>query len=102
MRNFANATLILSFCLVAAGDLTLTVAQETQQSESYIRLHYTKHEYMVPMRDGVKLMTSVFVPHDTTKTYPMLMKRTPYNVAPYGEDAVWKPAANLDWAGRWH
>ena len=86
MRNFANATLILSFCLVAAGDLTLTVAQETQQSESYIRLHYTKHEYMVPMRDGVKLMTSVFVPNDTTKTYPMLMKRTPYNVAPYGED----------------
>ena len=54
--------------------------------ESYIRLHYSKHEYMVPMRDGVKLMTSVFVPKDTTKTYPILMKRTPYNVSPYGAD----------------
>ena len=86
MRNFANATLILSFCLVAAGSVTPAVAQEAHLSESYIRLHYTKHEYMVPMRDGVKLMTSVFVPNDTTKAYPMLMKRTPYNVAPYGED----------------
>ena len=80
MRIFINTTLFLCFSLAVAG------AQEPQQSESYIRLHYTKHEYMVPMRDGVKLMTSVFVPNDTTKTYPMLMKRTPYNVAPYGAD----------------
>ncbi|MFO1003978.1 MAG: CocE/NonD family hydrolase [Planctomycetaceae bacterium] len=59
---------------------------DPQTTESYIRLHYTKHEYMVPMRDGVKLMTSVFIPKDTEKTYPILMKRTPYNVAPYGEE----------------
>ncbi len=61
-------------------------AQEPSQLESYIRLHYTKNEQMVPMRDGVKLFTSIFVPRDTTKTYPILMKRTPYNVGPYGED----------------
>ncbi|MEI8383311.1 MAG: CocE/NonD family hydrolase [Planctomycetota bacterium] len=61
-------------------------AQEPSQLESYIRLHYTKTEQMVPMRDGVKLFTSIFVPRDTTKTYPILMKRTPYNVGPYGED----------------
>jgi putative CocE/NonD family hydrolase len=41
---------------------------------------------MVPMRDGVKLMTVVFVPKETGKAYPILMKRTPYNVAPYGEE----------------
>jgi putative CocE/NonD family hydrolase len=61
-------------------------AQEASQQESYLRLHYIKSEHMVPMRDGVKLFTSVFVPRDTTKTYPFLMKRTPYNVSPYGED----------------
>lgn len=61
-------------------------AQEPTQLESYIRLHYMKSEHMIPMRDGVKLFTSVFVPTDTTKTYPFLIKRTPYNVAPYGED----------------
>jgi putative CocE/NonD family hydrolase len=61
-------------------------AQDAQQLESYIRLHYTKHEYMVPMRDGVKLFTSVFVPRDTSRKYPILMKRTPYSCAPYGAD----------------
>ena len=86
MRNVIRAALVLSLWSVAAGGSRLAVAQEIQQPESYIRLHYTKHEYMVPMRDGVKLMTSVFVPNDSTKTYPMLMKRTPYNVGPYGKD----------------
>ena len=34
--------------------------------ESYIRLHYTKQEQLIPMRDGVKLFTSIYVPRDTT------------------------------------
>ena len=86
MRNVLRAALVLSLWCVAMGSSSRAVAQEIQQPESYNRLHYTKHEYLVPMRDGVKLMTSVFVPNDSTKTYPMLMKRTPYNVGPYGED----------------
>ena len=86
MRNVVLAAFILSVWFVSAGGSSRVFAQEIQQPESYIRLHYTKHEYMIPMRDGVKLMTSVFVPNDATKTYPMLMKRTPYNVGPYGED----------------
>lgn len=74
-----------------AGILVLFVssslmAQDATQLENYIRLHYAKSEHMIPMRDGVKLFTSVFTPRDTTRTYPLLMKRTPYNVAPYGED----------------
>jgi uncharacterized protein len=65
----------------------LAAAQSLDNSlESYIRLHYEKHEHQIPMRDGVKLFTSVFVPKDTNRKYPLLMKRTPYSVAPYGED----------------
>ena len=30
----------------------------------YTRAHYTKHDYRIPMRDGVKLFTSVYVPKD--------------------------------------
>ena len=86
MRNIARVLLLLSFLFVTFDGSLPVVAQEPSQLESYIRLHYSKHEHMVPMRDGVKLMTSVFIPRDATKTYPMLMKRTPYNVAPYGED----------------
>ena len=52
----------------------------------YIRANYTKFEYRVPMRDGVRLFTSVYVPNDRTKTYPILMVRTPYTASPYGLD----------------
>ncbi len=86
MQKNASVLLLLSLLLVTLDSSQEVVAQEPSQLESYIRLHYSKHEHMVPMRDGVKLMTSVFIPRDTTKTYPMLMQRTPYNVAPYGED----------------
>jgi putative CocE/NonD family hydrolase len=54
-----------------------------------VRENYTKFEYRVPMRDGVKLFTSVYVPKDVFtdgKTYPIMLTRTPYNVAPYGID----------------
>ncbi|MCY2973297.1 MAG: CocE/NonD family hydrolase [Planctomycetota bacterium] len=77
---------VFDFSNTLSNRSTRLVAEEPLQLESYIRLHYTKHEYMVPMRDGVKLMTSVFVPKDTTKQYPFLIKRTPYSVRPYGED----------------
>lgn len=86
MRYVVRVILVLSLWSNTFRISDQVVAQETQSLESYIRLHYTKHEFMIPMRDGIKLMTAVFVPNDTTRTYPMLMKRTPYNVAPYGID----------------
>ena len=52
-----------------------------------IQAHYTKYEYMIPMRDGVKLYTAVYAPKDTSATYPFLLMRTPYGVKPYGIDA---------------
>ena len=38
------------------------------------------------MRDGKRLFTSIYVPKDTSRSYPFLMTRTPYSVAPYGVD----------------
>lgn len=51
-----------------------------------VREQYTKYEYMIPMRDGVKLYTAVYHPKDTTKKYPVLFSRTPYSCQPYGSD----------------
>ena len=51
-----------------------------------VKATYTKYEYRIPMRDGVKLHTSVYVPKDDSQTYPILMTRTPYSCAPYGID----------------
>jgi uncharacterized protein len=50
----------------------------------YIKDNYTKTEYQIPMRDGKKLFTSVYVPKDQSKRYPFMMDRTCYSVAPYG------------------
>lgn len=46
--------------------------------------HYDKTEIQIAMRDGVKLFTSIYTPKDKSKTYPILMQRTCYSVAPYG------------------
>lgn len=51
-----------------------------------VKAHYTKYEYRIPMRDGVRLFAAVYVPKDTSHPYPFLMTRTPYSVGPYGED----------------
>ena len=51
-----------------------------------IREYYTKYEYSIPMRDGVKLATHVYVPKDDTHVWPLLMQRTPYSIQPYGID----------------
>ena len=55
--------------------------------EDYVRAHYTKYELRIPMRDGKRLFTAVYVPKDAAAgPYPFLMDRTPYSVGPYGED----------------
>ena len=42
------------------------------QGLEYVKAHFTKFEYRVPMRDGKRLFTSVYVPKDDSQTYPML------------------------------
>ncbi len=58
-----------------------------QQSVS-VRDKFEKREYQIPMRDGVKLFTAIYVPRDAgpDKKYPMMMLRTCYSVRPYGEE----------------
>lgn len=56
------------------------------QGLEFIKSHYTKYEFQIPMRDGKKLFTSVYVPKDTGEPYPIMFDRTPYSVSPYGID----------------
>ena len=79
--------------------LTLpTAAQDPAQPfpEDYVKAHYTKYEYRIPMRDGAKLFTAVYVPKDMSVAYPIMMDRTPYSVAPYGEDQYKKTLGPSD------
>jgi predicted acyl esterase len=38
-----------------------------------------ERKLMVPMRDGKRMATDVYRPKDTSKTYPTIFVRTPYN-----------------------
>ena len=61
--------------------------QPNPSAEDFVRAHYTKYEFRIPMRDGKRLFTAVYVPKEASGgPYPFMMDRTPYDVAPYGED----------------
>src|SRR5436190_9788474 len=61
-------------------------AQSADPDAEYVRSHFAKFEYQIPMRDGVKLFTAVYIPYDRTQKYPILLFRTPYSCRPYGAD----------------
>jgi putative CocE/NonD family hydrolase len=79
-RSQATTLFLLALLPLAAG------SGSRAQEASPLKARYTKHEYQIAMRDGVKLFTSVYVPKDSSQKYPILMLRTPYSVAPYGPD----------------
>ncbi|MDZ7650470.1 MAG: CocE/NonD family hydrolase [Cytophagales bacterium] len=60
-------------------------AQDFKKDSVYMRSQYDKVEYQIPMRDGIKLFTIVYIPKDKSKSYPILMNRTCYNASTYGE-----------------
>jgi putative CocE/NonD family hydrolase len=83
---------LLFVVAVALGAPLPVFAQPVQkvlagaELKDYIRANYTKYEYRVPMRDGTKLFTAVYVPKDDSQKYPIVLTRTPYSVGPYGPD----------------
>jgi putative CocE/NonD family hydrolase len=97
MAAFISA-LFFFFCLTA----TLEAQNRPDNAEFDVKEHYTKYEYQIPMRDGVRLFTSVYVPKDSSRAYPFLISRTPYSVTPYGVDQYrgrLGPSAEFDSAG---
>jgi hypothetical protein len=91
---------LVGFAVVAA---VLPIgAQQAPSGAGRVRERYTKYEFRIPMRDGARLFTSVYVPKDTSVRYPFLVTRTPYSVGPYGIDAYRSslgPSAHFQDAG---
>src|SRR5579862_4193879 len=80
------AVLLWSASALAQPLVPQSLTEAERASLAYTLAHYTKYEYKIPMRDGVRLFAAVYVPKDDSQPYPMIMTRTPYNVAPYGID----------------
>ncbi|MGB0033994.1 MAG: CocE/NonD family hydrolase [Candidatus Acidiferrales bacterium] len=99
MRRRSSWILLAFILMFAPGARTQT---RTEAPEFSTKEHYTKYEYRIPMRDGKRLFTSVYVPKDSSLSYPFLMDRTPYSVGPYGVDQYKKslgPSGEFQKAG---
>ena len=72
--------LLILFCLISFSSQAQSISDS-----AFVRDNYIKTERYIPMRDGKKLFTSIYVPKDQSKKYPILLNRTPYTVSPYGE-----------------
>jgi putative CocE/NonD family hydrolase len=78
--------------------LALVFAPQASAQEidrKWLEENYTKFEFKVPMRDGIRLHTSVYTPKDDSQTYPVLLLRTPYGVRPYGSSAYPNPSGSF-------
>jgi len=83
-RLATAALLVLATLATPAFAQRRREVDEKQLAE--IKAKYTKYEYRIPMRDGKRLFTAVYVPKDDSHKYPIMLNRTPYSVAPYGAD----------------
>lgn len=71
--------------LIAAAAAVLSQSKPAFSQTVYQSAHWTKYEYMIPMRDGVRLCCEVYTPKDKPGKHPILMERTPYSAGPYGD-----------------
>ena len=72
---------ITLFLLFASTSLAFAQKQDS----IYMRTHYDKMEVQIPMRDGIKLFTVLYLPKDQSKKYPILLNRTCYNASAYAD-----------------
>jgi len=64
------------------------MGQGTTPPPFTVKEHYTKKEVYIPMRDGKRLYTVIYIPKEDGQTYPFLMERTPYSAGPYGDSTL--------------
>lgn len=78
-----NLALFLSLLFFGCGAFAQVATRDT-----YVKDHFTKKEVYITMRDGKKLFTAIYIPKNAAPTnkYPMMMQRTCYSIAPYGEN----------------
>jgi putative CocE/NonD family hydrolase len=78
MKSAAAAILLFAQVALAQSETPQTFTPVTD------RFDYVRREVMIPMRDGVKLKTVIVIPKGA-KNAPILLTRTPYDVAKRAE-----------------
>jgi putative CocE/NonD family hydrolase len=100
-RPLSHLALCMALAFGSGSALAANLAQaaaDAPAAKRNLRETYTKYEYQVPMRDGVKLFTVVYVPKDSSRSYPFLVNRTPYSAGVHAQGELhygvdWMPEA---------
>lgn len=66
--------------------LLIAFASISLGQQDFVKENFEKREVQIPMRDGTKLFTCIYIPKKATSPAPFLMQRTPYSCRPYGAD----------------
>jgi putative CocE/NonD family hydrolase len=72
--------LALSALLTIAVSLLLFTPTQLGQSGTDFSQTFEKIDVFIPMRDGVRLHTEIYVPKNSTEPLPFIFERTPYGV----------------------
>lgn len=78
-------SLLTLVCLAAVAP----VGQEPADSP------FSRSEAMIPMRDGARLYTQVYVPVRAGESFPIILLRTPYGIGPFTSARVAASLADL-------
>lgn len=99
--SVVNGWLLAGVMFMTAFAQTLAAPANAETSDkSWIENNYTKTEYRIAVRDGVKLYTAVFSPRDTATNYPIWMVRTPYGACPVGANLFPSPKEPMKYFAR--
>ncbi len=80
-----RVVLMVMLCASVMPNSTMHAQTAAFDEAQFIKDNYDKEEHLIPMRDGVKLFTAVYLPKDKSQKYPLMLNRTPYTVSPYGK-----------------
>ena len=81
-----------TLALANKGATTQTIGGDT----AIVAPQFDETEVMIPMRDGVKLHTTIFAPKGNTEKLPIMFTRTPYGIAADGRALASPALADLE------
>ncbi len=80
LARLARCSALAALFLLGASGAT-AIAANSSQKAAPLPAGYRLSRFQIAMRDGVHLDTIVLAPADTTRSYPILLVRTPYEIA---------------------
>ncbi len=72
-ENMRNKLLFVAVILFTVSSFFAQTPPSDDLAD-YIKENYTKREVLIPVRDGVKLFTSIYEPKDRSQKYPILVE----------------------------